>query len=176
MRAGLDPALYADARKNHFSKLLIQAEAFSEAWRAHANECHAWVAQLSEEILGKSHMEAHPVSQYGTPYVDHHKLALFVYRRLFRSSEYSLLRHVRNPPTQWILEGFEGTSAEGTERQLGDLVSVLDGLVVREKNTADRLRTNARVLQGGLSSLRAELNYAIASRRLRKTCDLVPFF
>ena len=175
MRAGLDPALYTDARRNHFSKLLGQAESFSETWCSHANECHAWVDHLSGEILAKSQMEPIPVKQYGISYVDHYKLGLFVYRRLFRGSEHSLLKHARNPPT-WVLEGFEGTSAEGTEQQLGALVSVLDDLVVKEGNTAGRLQANARVLEQRLSSLRAELNYAIASRRLRKKCDLVPFF
>ena len=52
MKASIDPALYADARKNHFSKLLKQAEVFSEAWRTHASECHAWVLHLADENPG----------------------------------------------------------------------------------------------------------------------------
>jgi hypothetical protein len=175
MKVSVDPALYADARKNHFSKLLKQAEAFSEDWRTHASECHAWVVRLADEILTKSQMEPFPVSQYGTPNVNHYKLGLFVYRRLFRFSEHSLLIHARNPPVQWVIEGFLGTSAEGTEEQLRTLVSVLDDLVAKEKNTAERLQAKAHLLEEHLTSLCSELSYAIASRRLRKRCDLVPF-
>jgi len=43
INAGVDSALYADARENHFSKLLKQAEQFSEAWRRHVQNCHSWV-------------------------------------------------------------------------------------------------------------------------------------
>ena len=98
-----------------------------------------------------------------------------MYRRLFRFSEKSVRIHARNPPTQWVIEGFLGTSAEGTEEQLRALVSVLDDLVAKEKNTAERLQAKAHLLEERLTSLCSELNYAIASRRLRKKCDLVPF-
>lgn len=175
MKAGLDPALYADARTNHFSKLLKQAEVFSEDWRTHASECHAWVVRLADEILAKSQMEPFPVPQFGTPNVNHYKLGLFVYRRLFRFSEHSLLIHSRNPPNQWVIEGFLGASAEGTEKQLRALVSVLDDLVAKEKKTSEQLQAKAHLLEERLTSLCSELNYAIASRRLRKKCDLVPF-
>jgi len=176
MMAGVDPALYADAKKNHFSKLLKQAEAFSETWRAHATECHAWVVRLADEILVKSQMEPFPVSQFGMPNVNHLKLGLFVYRRLFCFSQHSLLIHARNAQNnQWIIEGFQGTSAEGTEQQLRALVSALDDLVAKEKQTADSLQAKAYTVEQKVSALRSELNYAIASRRLRKRCDLVPF-
>jgi hypothetical protein len=175
MKASVDPALYADARKNHFSKLLKQVEVFSEDWRAHGSKCHAWVVHLADEILAKSHMEPFPVPLFGTPNVNHYKLGLFVYRRLFRFAEHSLLLHARNPPTQWVIEGFLGTSAEGTEQQLRALVSVLDDLVAREKNTAEQLQEKAHLLEERLTLLGSELNYAIASQRLRKRCDLVPF-
>jgi hypothetical protein len=39
----------------------------------------------------------------------------------------------------------------------------------------DSLQAKARVVEQKLSALHSELNYAIASRRLRKRCDLVPF-
>lgn len=121
-------------------------------------------------------MEPFPVSQFGTPNVNHLKLALFVYRRLFCFSQHSLLIHVRNAQTdQWIIEGFQGTSAEGTEQQLRALVSALDDLVAKEKETADGLQAKGHGVAEKLSALRSELNYAIASRRLRKRCDLVPF-
>jgi hypothetical protein len=175
MKLTVDPALYADARKHHFSKLLKQAETFSNDWRAHAGECHMWVIHLADEILAKSQMKPFPVPQFGTPNVNHYKLGLFVYRRLFRFSEHSLLIHARNPPNQWVIEGFLGTSAEGTEEELRRLISVLDDLVAKEKNTAEQLQEKAHLLEERLTLLGSELNYAIASQRLRKRCDLVPF-
>jgi hypothetical protein len=172
-----DTALYADAKKKHFSELMNQAEQFGEAWRAHAHECHRWVVRVSQEILTKSEMKPFPVAQYGLANIDHRKLGLFVYRRLFGYTPHSLLKHARNPPpADWCLEGFEGTSAVGTEQQLAELVSVLDDLIVREKTAADGLQADARVLEQRLASLRAEFNYAIAHRHLRNKCDLVPFF
>jgi hypothetical protein len=170
-----DTALYADAKKKHFSELVKQAEQFGEVWRAHANECHRWVVRVSQEILTKSEMKPFPVAQHGLANIDHRKLGLFVYRRLFGCTPHSLLKHARNPPpADWTLEGFEGTSAVGTEQQMADLVSVLDDLIVRERTTADGLQADARVLEQRLASLRAELNYAIAHRHLRNKCDLVP--
>ena len=177
LKTGLDPALYADAKKNHFSRVLKQVERFSDSWRKHASECYAWVSHLSDEILSKSQLAPFPVGQYGTPYVNHYKLAVFAYRRLFNPAQQALNKLSReNPPKRWELNGFEGTSAEGSEQQLTALVSVLDQLVISEKAAADRLQSNARALEENLSALSAELNYAIASRRLRKKCDLVPFF
>jgi hypothetical protein len=133
--------------------------------------------RLSEEILKNSQMEAFPAAHHGKAYVDHRKLGIFVYRRLFRCTQQSLIkRSPSHPPVDWILEGFEGTSASGTEQQLEALVSVLNDLSAAEKTIADRLQADARVLEQSLESLRAELNYAIAHRHLRNKCDLVPFF
>ena len=122
-------ALYADAKKKHFPKLVNQAEQFIQAWRAHATECHTWVVRLSEEILKNSQMAAYPAEHHGNAYVDHRKLGIFIYRRLFRCTQQSLIkRSPSHPPVDWILEGFEGTSASGTEQQLEALVSVLNAL------------------------------------------------
>ena len=107
-----------------------------------------------------------------------YRLGVFIYRRLCHSLEMALSK--RNPnQTQtdyWVLEGFDGTPAAATEQELDTLLVYLDNLMVREKGTADRLLQNARGLEQQLTSLRAELNYAVAARRLRHKCDLVPFF
>ena len=175
--ATYDPALHADANKNHFPKLLVQVEEFAEAWRVHARECQAWVTHLSEEITKRSPMEPFPAAATGKPFVNPYKLGVFIYRRSFGQCKYSLLNHaLDHPPLEWTLEGFEGTSAKGTKQQLETLVSLLDNLIVGERNTADRLQANARLIEKALSRLRTELNVAIASRRLRAKCDLVPFF
>jgi hypothetical protein len=171
-----DPALFADAKKNHFSQLLTQFEQFSGAWRSHVYECQAWVVHLSKEIAKSSQMEPFPTAAAGKSFVDSYKLGLFVYRRLFGQCKYSLINHaLDHPPVEWTLEGFEGTSAKGTKQQLDTLVSILDALIIEEQGVADRLQANARLLEKTLSLVRAQLNLAIASRRLRKKCDLVTF-
>jgi hypothetical protein len=177
IRSGVETALYADAKKKHYSALIQHFEKLDEAWRAHAQECHAWVVQMSEEIIAKSGLDPFPVATHGKSYVDNQKLGLFIYRRLFPSGQHSLVKHSHeHPPVHWVLEGFEGTSAEGTEQQLLALIAVLDKLMVAERNKADELNAEAQKLDRNLVTLMAEIDYAIAYRRLRKRCDLVPFF
>jgi len=172
--AAADPALYTDARKKHFHKVINHTEQFLTAWEAHADECYAWVMRLSEEILSECNLPTHP-AQYGSPYVMQYRLGVFIYRRLCHSLEMALSKRNQNVG-YWVLEGFDGTPAAGTEQDLNALLSYLDNLMERERSTADRLLRNARTLEQDLALLCSELNYAIAARRLRHTCDLVPFF
>jgi hypothetical protein len=96
---------------------------------------------------------------------------------LFRVWEHSLTQHsLDHPPVEFILEGFEGTSARGTNQELTALVTVLDALMVTERSKADELLAEAQKLDQNLAVLVAEIDYAIAYRRLRKKCNLVPFF
>jgi hypothetical protein len=171
--ASTDQALYTDAKKKHFRDVINNTERFLAAWDAHADECCAWVHRLAEEILAECKLPTHPVS-HGSPYVMPYRLGVFIYRRLFRTLEMALFKRNQNPG--WVLEGFEGNPAAATEQELDSLLVYLDGLMARERSTADRLLRNARVLEQGLTSLRRELNYATAARRLRHKCDLVPFF
>jgi hypothetical protein len=103
-----------------------------------------------------------------------YRLGVFIYRRLFRSIEFALFKRNNNPG--WVLEGFDGTPAAATEQELDAILFYLDSLIEKERSTADRLQRHARALEQSLASLRTELNYAIAARRLWHRCDLVPFF
>jgi hypothetical protein len=173
-----DPALYTDARKRHFREVINDTEQFVTAWKAHADECYSWVLGLSEEILAETKLPTRPV-QHGGAYVMQYRLGVFIYRRLCHSLEMALSKRAPNQMENadyWVLEGFEGTPAAATEQKLDALLVYLNNLMVREKSTADRLQRNAHNLEQRLTSLRAELNYAIASRRLQHRCDLVPFF
>lgn len=177
IRNAADAALYLDAKERHFPKIMIHIEHFLASWQAHADECYAWVMRLSEEILDKSQLP----EQSGSivpEYVRHYHLGVFIYRRLFHSLDRALFKRNQNPmgPASWIIEGVDGASALGSEQQIDAVLAVLDILMEREKSTADRLRENARALEKEFASLHAELNYAIAARRLPKRCNLVPFF
>jgi len=179
--ASTDQALFVDAKQRHFRKLVEQTEQFLTAWEAYANECHAWVLRLSDEILSESKLPTHPVP-HASPYVMHYRLGVFVYRRLFRSLDFVL--HKREPSnwvkgtvsSTWSIDGFDGQPAQGTEQQIDALLSSLDVLMKREKDAADRFLEKALVLEKHLASVTSELNYAIAARRLHKRCDLVSFF
>jgi hypothetical protein len=137
--AATDPALYTDARKNHFTEVTNHAEQFLTAWNAHADECYAWVLKLSEEIFAECKLPTHPVP-HGSAYVMQYRLGVFIYRRLCHSLERALSKRNENVNAgYWVLEGFDGTPAAGTEQQLDGLLSCLDNLMVREQSTASRL-------------------------------------
>jgi hypothetical protein len=178
VRTATDPTLYADAKKKHFSKLIVHADEFLAAWQAHAVECRTWVSSLADEILANSELPPHP-ALLGSRYIMQYRLAVFVYMRLFNSSGAAVSKRNQNFGSQtpsWVLESGVGAAAGGTEEDMDRIMSQLDRLVEREKGTAKRLHKDARALEQKLESLRGELNYAIASRRLRRKCDLVPFF
>jgi hypothetical protein len=157
--------------------VINRVEEFLAAWNVHADECYAWVLRLSEEILAECKLPTHPAPP-GSAYVMQYRLGVFIYRRLCHSLERALSKRNENVNAgYWVLEGLEaGTPAAGTEQQLDVLLSYLDSLMAREQGTADRLLGNARALEQDLISLRNELNYATAARRLRHKCNLVPFF
>jgi hypothetical protein len=175
-------ALFVDAKQRHFRRLVKQIEDFLSAWDAYANECNAWVLRLSDEILSESRLPQFPVVRFESPYVMHFRFAVFIYRRLFRSHDFVLYKRepsnwVRGTPSsQWSIDGFEGTSAQGTEEQIDALLSFLDSLLAREKDTASRLLEKSSTLEKQLALVTAQLTYAIAVRRLHKRCDLVSFF
>jgi len=171
VRIVADQTLYADTKKKHFPKLISNAEQFSDAWCSHAQECRAWVLKMAEEILSKGNLPPFPGSD---THVRHYSLGVFIYRRLFRTLDYSLF--TRNQGSNWVLEGFDGATAVGTKQELDNLLCELDAIREREKATAERLLSQAQDLQRRLISLCGEFNYAIAARRLRHKCDLVPFF
>jgi len=173
-----DQILYADAKKKHFPRLIVNTEEFLAAWLAHAGECRIWVLSLAEEILAKSELPP-DTGSHGSRYIMQYRLAVFVYMRLFHSSGAAVSK--RNQissfePPRWVLETGTGVAAEGTEGDMDRIMSGLDHLVETERVTAERLHNDARTLEQKLSSLRGELNYAVAARRLRRKCDLVPFF
>ena len=172
-----DRTLYMDAKKKHFPKLIVHMEEFLVAWRAYAQKCRDWVSRLADEILSDSEMPAHPVA-HGSRYVMQHPLAAFVYMRLFQISGAAVSKRNQNFGSQnpsWVLESGTGAVALGMEEDMDRLMSLLDRLLEKERSHAEQLRGEARILERDLSSLRDELNYAIAARRLRRRCDLVPF-
>lgn len=107
------------------------------------------------------------------PYVMHNRLAVFVYLRLSGFSAPAL--RISDDGSHWTLNQY-ATMACGTKEQISNLVAKLDELLESEKETAKVLRGRVASLQESFEKVMADLDYAIAARRLRKQCDLVPFF
>jgi len=128
-------------------------------------------------ILENSGLPAFPSSEPSGVYVMHYRLAVFIYLRLFRFQTYSVRRERVNTykPDRWSLTGGDYTLAVGTENQIDLLIADLDRHQESEIENALRLRGNAEALQSRYMKFLQQLDYAIASRRLRGRCDLVNF-
>ena len=88
---------------------------------------------MADEILSGSQLPPFPVTPHGSGYVMQYRLAIFVYRRLFRNLDYTLFKDYQN--LKWSIQGFDGTPAEGTEQQMNAVLSLLDRLMEKEKST-----------------------------------------
>jgi hypothetical protein len=174
----LDPALLEDATKRHFAAQLEQVNKFVRDWDTYARTCHSWVMRIAGEISTASGLPEFPVRYTGgatfRPYVMHLQLAVFVYKRLFHQRAPAL--HLEPMEPHWTLNGEGYTVALGSRQQIDFLTAQIDKLLEAEKETAKTLRSRAAELQKGFQELFPKLNYAIAARKLRKRCDMVPFF
>ncbi len=172
----LDAVLLEDAKKNHFSKQMAEVDRFVQRWITYASECHAWVSRIAREILAGSGLPAFPLKDMGPdiqPVVTHFRLAVFVYKRLFKQHA-PALRVVPMEP-HWTVQGEGCTAALGSKEQMDGLVAQIEKLLESEQATARRLLNIAGELQNDFQELMPRLEYAIAARRLRHRCDLVTF-
>lgn len=173
----LDSALLHDATKVHFRKQMDRVNTFVTRWMAHAGECHAWVQRMAREILTKSDLPAFPPKVpegvVQRSYVMHLRLAAFIYRRLFHLPTEAL--RTSDDGAYWTLNGQQATLACGPKTKVEALVVMLDKLRESEEATARSMRDKAGDLQTSFVNLIPELDHAVASRRLRKRCDLVTF-
>ena len=108
------------------------------------------------------------------PYVMHYRLAVFIYKRLFRLTAPGLVTSNMNDGTNWTLNS-NATLACGSEERISGLVTQVNNLLVSEKSTAEMLRSKFASLQRDFQELMPMLEYAIAARRLHNRCDLVTF-
>jgi hypothetical protein len=176
--SSLDSTLLEDCRKTHFEKLISEIEAFVRRCDDYTSESHLWVMDLAEEILKESGLPAFPNPVVGgsgpAPYVMHNRLAVFLYKRLFNLTAPALETSAIG--MGWGLNGEDATLACGSEAQIVKLPTMLNHFLKVHENRARTLEEQARKLHKEFNELLPKMNYAIASRRLRKRCDLVPFF
>jgi hypothetical protein len=173
IEANLDEALLVDARETHFRQLIAAWERFRDSWTKHSQNCEAWISKMAGQILEQSGLAALP-RPYGEPYVMHLDLALFVYRRMFQIPTEALSRGKLNEG--WCLKGGGGTTlARGSEERIEELLVRLENLLKSERRPAQELRQEAERLGTDLKSLHQKLSLAIAEKRLRRGCAMVPF-
>ena len=175
----VDSVLLRDAQKTHFTKQMAAVDKFVTDVLVPAVHCHVWVRQMAQTILAESHLPAFPNRERSVrgpaPYVMHFRLAVFVYKRLFRFSAPALESFNLNDGSNWALNGEDATLACGSEEQVTHLVERINMLLAYQKGQAETLLAEFAELQKSFQELISELDYAIATRRLRKRCDLVPF-
>ncbi len=175
----LDPALLEDAKKTHYSKQLAAVDEFINGFLTSAGECHTWVCRVADAILKESSLPAFPnrvAAAVGgpAPYVMHYRVAVFIYARLLRYLTPALRTSQINNGLG--LHGEDATLAYGSGEQISNLLARIDHLLGSERDRAGSLRGRMAALQESFPGLISQLDYAIAARRLRKKCDLVPFF
>jgi hypothetical protein len=175
----IDGVLYEDAKRIHFPNLILEIEAFSSSWAAHAERCRVWIERIAAEILKKSRLNAFQFPALA-PYVMHYRLAVFAYRRLFHLKTRALSTTFQGQ--YWLLDGapvlpdVTGAAAFATKEQLDALLVELDQVISSHLLHAQQLAKESKKLAHELQALRRAIEYEIAKTRLHGRCDLVTFF
>lgn len=168
-----DSALLSDVQKNHFPQPMAVLEKWITQFTAFAGESHAWTARMAETILASSGLPPFLSSRATAGYIMHNRLAVFVYNRLLGLSAPAL--RIDSASSQWGLHGDDATLAWGSKEEIEKLASELNALLEAEAPRGRELLDKRDSVAESFRAVLAELDFVIASRRLRKRCDLVPF-
>jgi hypothetical protein len=173
----VDDVLLEDARKNHHRETIAQVDKLVSSWGVHAGEYHRWAMRVANEILTTSGLPAFPNRERVLrPYVMQFQLAIFVYKRLVQQPTRAIEIGGPDAYELRIMTAGDSSAAVGTDAQLKTLAELLDKLIAREEPQVRKFRETAAGLHESYNKVIHSLDFAIASRRLRKRCDLVPFF
>jgi hypothetical protein len=176
--SAMDRALLEDARLVHYKKLMVEISGLASAWQAHVEKCSAWMFQMGWEILSASKMNPYE-PPYTVPYVNHLRLAAWVYRRLFKLPTDAL--HQSNQGQYWSIEGAPtvpaqiGVSTMAPEEQNGLLLQAIDKITAENRARAIELQRESMAITNQAVYLRSKLEYEIAKKKLKGRCDLVRF-
>jgi hypothetical protein len=175
---GIDRALFEDAKAAHFKNLISEVSALVAAWEAHSLRCLTWVARIATAILEASKMNPYQ-PPYTPPYVLHLRLGIFVYRRLFHLPNEALRK---NRQEQFCsIEGattvpnVTGVAGVAEETRVDELLQSIDRIIAANRERAAQLQAESRDIRAQAVDLRGKLEFAIAKKKLRKRCDLVPY-
>jgi hypothetical protein len=166
----LDGALLADALKHHYSDLISEWQTLAARWADHVQECERWISQMGDEILQASGLPPHTARG---PYVMHLRLAVTIYQRLFRFQTDPVRKASMSQGSSLNVGAI--TAAAGDDRQMENLLTVLNRIMETERDAAERLIAGSERLAGEIGSLSSERGLAIAERKLRGRCKMVRF-
>ncbi len=134
---------------------------------------------MGNEILVSSKMN--PYGQTNSPpYVNHLRLGLWIYGRLFRLPTEALRQS--NQGTYWSIEGAPtvpneiGNATLAYEGQNNLLLQKIDEITSANRERAAELQRESESITTQAVRLRSKLEYQIAKKKLRRRCDLVKFF
>jgi hypothetical protein len=177
--SALDRALLEDAKRVHYKSLMAEISGLSSSWKAHTESCLTWVSRIGTEVLDVSKMNPYQ-PPYNPPYVNHLRLAVWVYLRLFHLPRNTL--HQSNQGQYWAIEGAPtvpaqvGISTMAKEEQNAALIESIDRITAANRERAAALQNESRAIVNRADNLRSKLEYEMAKKKLRKRCDLVRFF
>ncbi len=175
----MDRALFEDARRIHYKKLMAEIADLASSWKAYIESCSTWVSQIGLEVLDTSKMNPYQ-PPCTPPYVNHLRLAVWVYRRLFHLPTDAL--HQSNQGQYWSIEGAPtvpsviGVSTLAKEEQNTVLLQAIESITTANREPAAALQRESKVIANKADYLRSKLEYEMAKKKLRKHCDLVKFF
>ena len=175
----IDRAMFEDANRIHYKELLAEILALASSWESHTERCRVWIAEMGNEILVSSKMN--PYGQTNSPpYVNHLRLGLWIYGRLFRLPTKALRQS--NQGTYWSIEGAPtvpneiGNATLAYEGQNNLLLQKIDEITSANRERAAELQRESESITTQAVRLRSKLEYQIAKKKLRRRCDLVKFF
>jgi len=173
----VDDVLLEDARKNHHRQAIAQADKLVSSWAVLAGDYHRWAMRVANEILTASGLPAFPNRERVLrPYVMQFQLAVFVYKRLVQQPTSAIEISSADAYGLCIMNAGNHSAAVGTEAKMKELAELLDKLIAREEPQVRKFRETTAGLHEDYNKVIHGLDFAIASRRLRKRCDLVTFF
>jgi hypothetical protein len=170
---GIEPALLRDAQTHHYREVMQGVDTFVKDCIDYAGKCREWVTSIAVEIPGACGLPPFVPNKTG-PYVMNCLLAHFVYARVFQFPTGTLRKQEERD--HWILSNGSYTAAVGKADQLDHLVEFLNRRVTLEKAQGAALLALEENLRTKFATISGDLDFAIASRRLHKRCDLVSFF
>jgi hypothetical protein len=176
---GTEPALTQDVRMTHLPELMKALSRFVKNWTLYTGECGFRLTRLAKEILERSGLPEFPkkATFWPQPLVQHLDLAILIHRRSFGFPTSILKLEQVSGSDLWAIQSDDGTRyAFGQEEQVRTLLEYLNGLVISENASGQKLLNQSLRIQEEFVRVGALLDFAIASQRLRKKCDLVSFF
>lgn len=170
----MNQALLLDSISSHHRRLMRSWIEFCKQWDEYRNELLDWIKSLEKQISEQTVLPVTPTIVNG-PYAMHLNLAVFIYERLFELGGKYLNTSNMGGARYSLFDG-AANLATGTNGEIDALVRVVNDLIYSNRDFAKQLRQKSKDLELRINELVSQVSIAVAAKRLRRRCDLVPFF